>query len=128
MATPSCSTYITEHKAQTVGGPLGYYLCGCCTGYIYAQLSYSKHFMVCVNVFQLADLYFPGQGNGPIRLWRSGTTSISYTSGRVQVYYNSRWGNICDQFGNSGLNEATVICHQLGYAGASSWSKTSNDS
>ena len=78
----------------------------------------------------IADLHFPDQSNGPIRLWRSGAyTSTSYTSGRVQVLYNSTWGNICDdQFGNFGSDEATVICHQLGYTGASSWSKTSNDS
>ena len=49
VATLSCSTYITEHETQTVGGPLGYCVCGCCTGYAYAQLSYSKHFMMCVN-------------------------------------------------------------------------------
>ena len=56
--------------------------------------------------------------NGPIRLWRSGTTSVSYTSGIVQLLYNSRWGNICDESGNFGVAEASVICHQLGYTGA----------
>ena len=77
----------------------------------------------------IADLHFPDLPNGPIRLWRSGATSTSYTSGRVQILYNSQWGNICDdQFGNFGSDEATVICHQLGYTGASSWSKTRNDS
>ena len=76
----------------------------------------------------IADLHFPDQGNGPIRLWRSGAASTSYISGRVQVYYNSEWGNICDQFRNFGSDEATVICHQLGYTGASSWSKTRDDS
>ena len=84
---------------------------------------------MCENGLRLAvDLGFPGQSNGPIRLWRSGTTSVSYTFGRVQVLYNSRWGNICDQSGNFGTNEATVICHQLGYTGASSWSRTRDDS
>ena len=84
---------------------------------------------MCENGLRLAvDLGFPGQSNGPIRLWRSGTTSVSYTFGRVQVLYDSRWGNICDQSGNFGTNEATVICHQLGYTGASSWSRTRDDS
>ena len=56
-------------------------------------------------------------GSGVVQLWRSGTTSPIYSSGRVQIYYNSQWGNICDdtQFG---LTEAHVICHQLGYTGA----------
>ena len=77
----------------------------------------------------IAVLHFSVLPNGPIRLWRSGATSTFYTSGRVQVLYNSTWGNICDdQFGNFGSDEATVICHQLGYTGASSWSKTRDDS
>ena len=58
--------------------------------------------------------------NGPIRLWRYGVTSSTYTFGQVQLVYNRRWGNICG--GNIfGTTEATVICHQLGYTGASSW-------
>ena len=60
-----------------------------------------------------------------IRLWRSGDTSPSYTSGIVQLLYNSRWGNICDESGNFGLAEASVICHQLGYTGASDYNRTS---
>ena len=65
-------------------------------------------------------------GSGVVRLWRSGTTSPIYSSGRVQIYYNSQWGNICDdtQFG---ITEAHVICHQLGYTGASSQSRQSSD-
>ena len=67
----------------------------------------------------LQYLYCSGQpSNGPIRLWRSGTTSVSYTSGIVQLLYNSRWGNICDESGNFGVAEASAICHQLGYTGA----------
>ena len=77
----------------------------------------------------LHDLHFPDRTNGPIRLLRPGGSSTSYTSGRVLVYYNSTWGNICDdQFENFGSNEANVICHQLGYTGASSWSKSRDDS
>ena len=40
--------------------------------------------------------------------------------------YNNRWGNICDD-GRFGITEATVICHQLGYTGASSYSRARND-
>ena len=64
--------------------------------------------------------------NGPIRLWRSGSTSLSYTSGRVQVLFDEQWGNICDD-SSFGPTEATVICHHLGYTGASSYSRTRDD-
>ena len=64
--------------------------------------------------------------NGPIRLWRNGVTSLSYTSGRVQIYFNNGWGNICDDV-DFGLAEATVICIQLGYTGASNHSRAQND-
>ena len=67
-----------------------------------------------------------GQTNGPIRLWRNGSSSLSFTSGRVQLVYNSQWGNICDDV-SFGITEATVICHQLGYTGASSYSRARND-
>ena len=40
----------------------------------------------------------------------------------MQLYYNSRWGNICDDY-YYGSAEANVICHQLGYTGASSYSR-----
>ena len=67
-----------------------------------------------------------GQETGTVRLLRSGITSISFSSGRVQIYHNSRWGNICDDY-QFGLPEAHVICHQLGYTGASSQSKQLSD-
>ena len=37
------------------------------------------------------------------------------------MYYNG-WGNICDDYHYSSA-EANVICHQLGYTGASSYSR-----
>ena len=38
----------------------------------------------------------------------------------MRAYYDG-WGNICNG-GYYGLAEADVICHQLGYTGASSYS------
>ena len=57
-----------------------------------------------------------------MRLIRSGQTSSSYYYGIVQVYINSGFGNICDDYYYSSY-EAHVICHQLGYTGASSYSR-----
>ena len=60
--------------------------------------------------------------NGAIILFRNGYTSSSYYYGIVRVYYNNGWGNICDDSYYSST-EANVICHQLGYIGASSYSR-----
>ena len=66
-------------------------------------------------------LRFPVEvGGGALRLYRSGLTSTSYTSGIVQIYYSNTWGNICDD-SDFASTEANVICHQLGYSGYSSY-------
>ena len=60
-------------------------------------------------------------GNGVVRLYRNGVTSSSYYYGIVQIWYYGQWGNICGYY-DYGQYEADVICHQLGYTGAFSYS------
>ena len=60
--------------------------------------------------------------NGAIILYRNGYTSSSYYYGIVRVYYNNGWGNICYDTDYSQY-EADVICRQLGYTGASGFSR-----
>ena len=65
-------------------------------------------------------------GDGAIRLVRNGFTSPDYTSGVVQVWWNGQWGNICDD-SSFGFDEADVICHHLGWSGASSYTTSQLD-
>ena len=66
------------------------------------------------------------RSSGVIRLVRDGYTSPDYTSGVVQVWWNGQWGNICND-ASFGYDEADVVCHQLGWSGASYYTSSQND-
>ena len=64
-------------------------------------------------------------GSGALRLVRNNlySTIQAWSSGIVEIFYSNVWGNICDDY-YFGFDEADVICHQLGYTGASSYGNT----
>ena len=79
------------------------------------------YFKYCIHVFATGP-----SSSGAMRLYNGRSASMENTAGRVQLWYNGRWGNICDDVFFS-QSEADVLCHQLGRSGASDYSYGSLD-
>ena len=98
------------------------------TLYTCSDLIYVSCFIIQMKLHSNFNLAYARPATaGTIVLYRNGVSSSSFYYGIVQLYYNSRWGNICDDSYYSS-SEADVICHQLGYTGASSYSRAGRTS
>ena len=75
-----------------------------------------------INVIIYSNI---GQSNGELRLAIDGLAIRGITAGRLQIYLDGQWGNICN--GGFGIEEANVACHQLGYDRALSYSSATSD-
>ncbi len=90
--------------------------------YVYSELISNNIIILC---YLSLNIILETVSRGALRLVRYEQPSLTqaWSSGIVQVYYNDNWGNICDDT-SFGITEADVICHQLSYTGASSYTNT----
>lgn len=64
------------------------------------------------SITLIASSYVTGEIEGQVRIADSGKKG----TGRVEIYHENQWGTICNDFWD--LNDATVVCQELGYQSA----------
>ena len=79
-------------------------------------LSDNTHCMLCLcgDSSRTPTLVHAAVSNGALRLVDTESTQFG---GRLEVYYNSEWGTVCDD--SWGSPDATVACIQMGFVGVS---------
>ena len=79
-------------------------------------LSDNTHCMLCLcgDSSRTPTLVHAAVSNGALRLVDTESTQFG---GRLEVYYYSEWGTICDD--SWGSSDATVACRQMGFVGVS---------
>lgn len=58
--------------------------------------------------------------NQPVIQLRLAGEKKKHYEGRVEVFYNGEWGTVCDD--DFSIYAAQVVCRELGFTGAESWS------
>ncbi len=97
----SCVPYSTSSTATTTCGGSAE-MCASCS-------------MACVSGNCTAPLSGTPVGNARVRL--VGGTA---TSGRLEVFANGGWGQVCDDSFGTNNNGPTVVCRDLGFSGLAS--------
>ena len=100
-----------------------------CSFEVHSKLSSADYWQPVFPIFTIFFVLFPLVSQGTLRFFMNNNTDNeqAWSSGIVEIYYSGSWGNICDD-SSFGPDEAAVICHQLSYSGASSYTNTGSSS